>query len=180
LSLVDTQSRSCGKEPVIVAGECTRLLATWERNQPCCANLFRRSDGAIGPDCQAFERTVSMKDRSRAAFEAAAPADEKEILAEQRRRARSLFACLAPAPGCPVSDDLISLDDDTYTAFLKRVSAAPEGEKALACLAWAASTMQAHKGTGMEFADALRCAFDDSTVAGPIEYVASMEVIPCR
>ena len=180
LSLVDAQLRSCGKEPVIAAGECTKLLASWARNQPCCAELFRRSDGSLGPDCQSFEKTVSTSDRLKMAAQAAAPADEDEILVAQKRRARSLFACLAPAPGCTVPEDLISLDDNTYTAFVKQMAATPEGERALACLAWAASAMQAHKGTGMEFADALRCAFDDPTVAGPIEFVASMEVVPCR
>jgi hypothetical protein len=56
----------------------------------------------------------------------------------------------------------------------------PEGEKALACLAWAASDMQAHKATRMPIADALRCAFDAPSIPGPAEYVASLEAIPCR
>jgi len=181
LSLVETQSRSCGPEPTIAASACTKLLASWERTRPCCADLFRRSDGSIGPDCQTFERTVSSKERLKMAAESAAPLDETEILADQKRRARSLFACLTGAPPkCPVAEDLMSLDDDAYTALQTRVAATPEGETALACLAWAASDMQAHKATGMEMADALRCAFDDPSLAGPREYVASMEVIPCR
>jgi len=180
LSLVDAQARACGKEPSIVTSECTKLFGTWERSQPCCADLFRRGDGLLGPECQGFERTVSTKERLKMAAQAAAPADEDQILVEQKRRARSLFACLEPAPGCAVAEDLVSLDDDTYTAFLQRVSAKPGGETALACLAWAASDLQAHKGTGMEMSDALRCAFDDSTLPGPVEYVASMEVVPCR
>jgi hypothetical protein len=180
LSLVDAQSRSCGTEPTIAVSTCTKLLAQWQRNQPCCADLFRRSDGSIGPDCQAFERTVSTRERLKLAARSAAPPDEAEIIADQKRRARALFACLKPTPDCIVAQDLTSLDDDAYTSFLAGVSATPEGETALACLAWAASAMQAHKGTGMEISDALRCAFDDPTMPGPREYVASMEVIPCR
>jgi hypothetical protein len=180
LSLVDAQSRSCGTEPTIAASACTKLLASWQRNQPCCADLFRRSDGSIGPDCQAFERTVSTKDRLKMAAQSAAPADETEILVDQRRRARSLFACLTGAPPkCAVAEDLVSLDDDAYTALQKQMAATPEGETALACLAWAASAMQAHKATGMEISDALRCAFDDPSIPGPREYVASMEMIRC-
>ncbi|HJX54297.1 MAG TPA: hypothetical protein VJ801_16135 [Polyangia bacterium] len=181
LSLVDAQSRSCGTEPTIAASRCTKLLAQWQRNRPCCADLFRRSDGSIGPDCQAFERTVSTRERLKLAARSAAPLDEAEILADQKRRARALFACLTAAPPkCAVAEDLMSLDDDAYTALQKRVAATPEGETALACLAWAASAMQAHKATGMEISDALRCAFDDPSMPGPREYVASMEVIPCR
>jgi hypothetical protein len=179
LHLVDAQSRSCGKEPTIAAGECTKLLASWQRDQPCCADLFRRSDGSLGPDCQAFEKTVSTSDRLKMALESPAPADEDQILARQKRQARSLFACLAK-PDCSVAEDLMSLDDDAYTTFLKQMATTPAGEQALACLAWAASAMQAHKATGMEISDALRCAFDDPSIPGPREYVISIEVVPCR
>jgi hypothetical protein len=180
LSLVEAQSRSCGKAPTIAASECSALLASWKRDRPCCADLFRRSDGSSAPECQEFEKVVSTKDRLKMALEAAAPPDEAEILADQRGRARSLFACLAPQPDCSVAEDLVALDDDAYTNFLKRTAATAEGEKALACLAWAASDMQAHKATGMQISDALRCAFDDPSLPGPAEYVASLEAIPCR
>jgi len=63
LGLVDVQSRSCGREPTIAASECTTLLAAWKRDRPCCADLFRRSDGSNGPDCQAFDKAVSTMDR---------------------------------------------------------------------------------------------------------------------
>jgi len=180
LSLVDARSRSCGKEPSIAASECAALLASWKRDRPCCADLFRRSDGSSGPDCRWFDRIVSTKDRLKMALESSAPPNEHRILAEQKSRARSLFACLATQPDCSVAEDLVSLDDDAYTNFLKRLAATAEGEKALACLAWAASDMQAHKATGMEISDAFRCAFDDPSMPGPAEFVASMEAIPCR
>jgi len=180
LSLVDVQSRSCGQEPTIAADECKTLLASWKRDRPCCADLFGRSDGSSGPDCQKFEKVVSTLDRLKMAVETSAAPDEDEILTDQKRRARSLFACLAPQPDCAVAEDLASLDDEAYTNFLKRVAATPEGEKALACLAWAASDMQAHKADGMQISDALRCAFDDPSITGPTEYVASLEDVSCR
>jgi hypothetical protein len=180
LGLVDVQSRSCGREPTIAASECTTLLAAWKRDRPCCADLFRRSDGSNGPDCQAFDKAVSTMDRLKLTVETTTAPDENEILTEQKQRARSLFACLASQPDCGVAEDLASLNDDAYTNFLKRVAATPEGEKALACLAWAASDMQAHKATGMQISDAIRCAFDDPSLPGPAEYVVSLEAVPCR
>jgi len=123
---------------------------------------------------------VSTRDRLKMAVELPTPDDEDQILAKQKRQAQSLFACLAKPPDCKVAEDLTSLDDDAYTVFVKQMAATPEGEKALACLAWAVSAMQAHKATGMEISDALRCAFDDPSIPGPREYVISMEVVPCR
>jgi hypothetical protein len=180
LSLVDVQSRSCGQEPTIAASECTTLLASWKRDRPCCADLFRRSDGSSGPDCRAFDKVVSPMDRLKMAVETTTAPDENEILTDQKQRARSLFACLASQPDCSVAEDLASLDDEAYTNLLKHVAATSEGEKALACLVWAASDMQAHKATGMQISDAIRCAFDDPILPGPAEYVASLEAIPCR
>jgi hypothetical protein len=180
LGLVDVQSRSCGQEPTFAASECTTLLASWKRDRPCCAELFRRSDGSNGPDCRSFDKAASTMDRLKMTVATAATLDENEILTDQKNRAHSLFACLASQPDCSVAEDLASLDDDAYTNFLKRVAATPDGEKALACLTWVASDMQAHKATGMQISDALRCAFDDPSMPGPREYVASLEGIPCR
>ena len=47
------------------------------------------------------------------------------------------------------------------------------------CLAWAAAAVQNYKSAGMELADALRCAFDDETLAPARDFVATTEVIPC-
>jgi hypothetical protein len=127
-----------------------------------------------------IELVLSTMDRLKMAVETTAAPDEEEIVADQKHRARSLFACLASQPDCGVAEDLASLDDEAYTNFLKRVAATPEGEKALACLAWAASDMQAHKATGTQISDALRCAFADPSMPGPAEYVASLEAFPCR
>ena len=53
-------------------------------------------------------------------------------------------------------------------------------ERELACLAWAASAVQAHKAGGMEMTDALRCAFDDGTITAAKDYVAVLKSRECR
>jgi hypothetical protein len=54
----------------------------------------------------------------------------------------------------------------------------PEDEE-LVCLAWAAAAMQQHKVTGMTFAEALRCAYDDTSLPPAQESVATLEARAC-
>jgi len=182
LSLVTPASGACGPETILTASACTRLLARIQRDEPCCTWLFSRQDGGPGPDCQDLEREVSTWDRLKAVALSPVSRDEDDILKDQKRRARALFACLQPHPTCEVAPDLLTLDDTKYTALLEEMDrASGEASALIGCLAWAASAMQAHKAhREMEFADALRCAFDDSSIAGPVEYLVRVEDVPCR
>ena len=50
---------------------------------------------------------------------------------------------------------------------------------ALLCLAWAASTCQAHKSSGMTMGEALRCAYDDPTLPAERISTATLEDVTC-
>jgi hypothetical protein len=182
LGLMTRETGACGPETSVTARTCTRLLARLQRDEPCCARIFSRKNGLPGPDCQVLESPVPIWERLKAAAQSSVSADEDDILKEQRRRARALFSCLRPSPDCEVSDELMSLNDYQYTALIEEIDrASGDGATLPACLAWAASAVQAHKAHHeMEFADALRCAFDDPTIPGPTDYLIRLEDVPCR
>ena len=70
-------------------------------------------------------------------------------------------------------------DNEAYEVEILARASSPEGPEELACLGWAASAVQAHKAAGMQMADALRCAFDDSTMQAAQESVAALEDVSC-
>jgi hypothetical protein len=75
---------------------------------------------------------------------------------------------------------VLDLDDDSYFKLVRQeLASSPKREQELSCLAWAAAAVQNYKTAGMNFADALRCAFDDDSLAPARDYIARLEVTPC-
>ena len=84
-----------------------------------------------------------------------------------------------PAPaGC--ADLAHPLQGEHYFPVIQALAADPARQEELACLAWAASSLQAHKATGMTMADAIRCAFDDPTLPPAQVTVATREDVACH
>ena len=75
---------------------------------------------------------------------------------------------------------MLDLDDESYFKLVRQeLAASPKREQELTCLGWAAGAVQRYKSAGMNFADALRCAFDDDSLAPARDYIARLEVTPC-
>src|SRR3569623_794778 len=70
--------------------------------------------------------------------------------------------------------------NERYYPIFMTLAEDPAHRDELACLAWAASSLQAHKAAGMTMADSLRCAFDDPSLPPAQVTVASAEEQACR
>jgi hypothetical protein len=95
-----------------------------------------------------------------------------------------LLSCLCrPAgkvpAGCAAAEKA-PLEQEAYASVIEELARDPSRQGELACLSWAASAVQQHKANGMTMADAIRCAFDDPTIAPAHVTVAASEDIPCR
>jgi hypothetical protein len=187
---VAREGRTCGQEPAIDAAACEQVMAGLEA-APACQALFAQAGaqspaqpgGPLGADCQALERTTTLRERLDAAGRSHHSSDPARLAAEQTRRAQNLFACVCRDGRCSVPAR--PLADEQYAALLTGLLADPRRERAaanereLACLSWAASVIQEHKATGMTMADGLRCAFADTTLSAAREFVAVLEDEPC-
>jgi hypothetical protein len=154
---------------------------------PACGPLFKSDDVLLGSDCQELERPQTIRQRLEAIARSRGPTTPRAIKAAQVGRARRLFSCLCRGQRCAVPDKAVTLEDDAVaTDFLTGLLAqepsdrASAWERELTCLSWAASAVQQHKAAGMEMSDALRCAFDDRTMAAAKEYVAVLKPRECR
>ena len=181
MSLVDVlsepggQSQSCGREPTLTSRECRILLKDLPRKWPCCEPLLGRKEGAASKECRSFQRPVTRWERLRMAFQASSAPDENTIREKDELEARPLLACLSgTTTECNVARPLLSLQDWSYTGWVEGLASLPDEGKTLACLSWAASAMQAHKGTGMSFTDAIKCAIEEGTLERANEYVVAM------
>jgi len=72
-----------------------------------------------------------------------------------------------------------ALPAQEFQLVRQELATSPKREQELTCLAWAAAAVQNYKTAGMNFADALRCAFDDDSLAPARDYIARLEVTPC-
>jgi hypothetical protein len=153
---------------------------------PDCRALFSRHDGLPGPDCQVLERSVSLTERLLQVAKLPPDLPGDDLLVQQNRRANALFACICRNHSCEPPLAASQLDDETYTTFMRGLLSATDSgerdrrEKELVCLSWAGAAVQSHKWAGMEMADGLRCAFDDTTIQAPREMVVRMEAVACK
>lgn len=164
--------------PLVSSRECQVVLAGLQ-GEPACAPLFRRRDvGSPGRDCTALEHPRDTEARLRQAMYWTGPGDEASVRMDQEQRMKELLGCLCRDPAVCAADPAAErLDDDAYAAVIENALRADARE--VTCLAWAAAAVQSYKSAGMELADALRCAFDDETLAPARDFVATTEVIPC-
>jgi hypothetical protein len=164
--------------PLVSARECQVVLGGLLAD-PACAPLFRREEvGSLGHDCTALEHPRDTEARLRQAMYWTGPDDEKSVRTDQREHMKRLLACVCRKPGvCAAEGAAALLDDQAYAAVVSEALRANARE--LTCLAWAGGAVQSYKSAGMEVADALRCAFDDDTLAPARDFVATTEVVAC-
>jgi hypothetical protein len=169
--------KTCGTVPPAIptASDCQDRMAEL-RQAPECRALFERTGERLGPDCQLLERRLTLNQRLEALRRSATGFDPREVKEGQSRRAGNLFACLCRGGACASPSD--PLDSSQYGPVFDRLIERDRAHE-LACLSWAASTVQEHKTAGMQMADALRCSFGDSTIQAAKEFVAALEGEAC-
>jgi hypothetical protein len=169
--------KTCGTVPPAIptGADCQDQMATL-RQAPECRALFERTGERLGPDCQILERRLTLNQRLTALRKSATGFDPQEIKEGQAQRAGHLFDCLCRGGACIAPSD--PLDSAQYGPVFDRIIERKRVQE-LACLSWAASTVQEHKTAGMQMADALRCSFEDSTIQAAKEIVASLEGESC-
>ena len=84
-----------------------------------------------------------------------------------------IFAVRAAASAKPRGDTVPA------SQFSRDAAPGRDPEAELSCLAWAASVCQAHKSSSMTLGEALRCAFDDPTLAPERVSTATLEEVTC-
>jgi hypothetical protein len=181
LPAVSRPGRTCSSRvPSITAQDCQQVMAEL-RGHKDCATLFRPAEAnSLGRDCSAIEHPLAIDDRLQLASRWTGPGDEEEIRADQRRRISALWGCVCRDRRCNPSSSVLDLDDDSYFKLVRQeLAASPKREQELTCLAWAAGAVQRYKTAGMNLADALRCSFDDDSLAPARDYIARLEVTPC-
>jgi hypothetical protein len=193
LPAVGREEKTCGDEPFVSAATCRALVGELQA-APDCRALFKTDDALLGDDCQQLERKLTLRERLEAITLSRGPTTPGRIKEAQVVRSRHLFSCLCRGGRCEPPERAVNLKDDALaTNFLLGLMQngtpahgeaparrAADWERELTCLSWAASAVQKHKAGGMEMTDALRCAFDDATIAAAKEYVAALKPRECR
>lgn len=167
--------------PTITAEDCQHVMAEL-RAHPDCSALFRLAEvTSLGRDCSDIEHPPGgIDDRLQLASRWTGPGDEEEIRADQRRRVRALWSCLCRDDRCQPEAGAYQFDDEaSFRLVSSEAVRSSARERELTCLAWAGAAVQRYKASGMTFADALRCAFDDQDLPAAHDYIARLEVTPC-
>lgn len=198
LPTVAREGRVCSAQGSLDAGLCQRAMARLA-SAPECRELL--TDDTSEVSCATLERELSTDQRLSALTLDATVDDPKALRAKQDQRARALLECVTrpmaprstpattagPTPQpCPehrfdahLLDDPLASEayarviDELATDDCHRLPAETSHQEELACLAWAASAVQAHKASGMTIASAIRCAFDDPSLPAAQVCVAS-------
>jgi hypothetical protein len=176
----------CGSDHgYIIEAERCRRIAAGLRATPACAPLFEAEDG-LARDCAALEKPLTLGERIAGLASTRAPFEPDDIKDDQRLRANALLACVCrdrpgAGPGCTPPSTRDPFKDEAYhKAIMQRLANDPDHGDELACLAWAAAAVQQHKGAGMTFAEALRCAYDDPSLVAAQETTTALEARACR
>jgi hypothetical protein len=150
-------------------------------DSPACRALLGVSPDAAPPrDCAELEAPRALGEKLRALRSFSGPRDTDEKKRVQEDEARRLLACVCRDGRCSTPSPSASpFDHEAYARLIDDASKTPDGEDELTCLSWAASALHEHKETGMTMGEALRCAFDDPTIAAERVYTATLEEAPC-
>jgi len=174
------------KSYALDAGACRRVMGDLAAS-PACQDLVRGADaeGISGDSCDTLERPLSIAAQISGIVAHGGPVDPDELWAIDNKRARALLRCVCrDVPGGKLPAQCAQLEEplagEHYFPIIKALAEDPARRDELACLSWAASSLQEHKATGMTMADALRCAFDDPTLAPARVTVATAEEQSCR
>jgi len=178
LPAVERPGFTCAPALMPAADRCRSLVAGLAARSECEA-LFSRSDGGSepGPACERLERALTLDQQLTGLVLHGGSDEPEDIKLGQSRRAHRLLTCACRDERCLVPAD--PFQGEAYAALITTLGADPGRLEELTCLAWAASAVQGHKAAGMEMADAVRCAFDDPTIAAAQVSVATLEDLPC-
>jgi len=161
-----------------MATAACRQIAARFSTAPACRNVVGTAPDDPPPrDCQDLERPLSFGDQLAALRTFKGPRQIEEKGRLHQLEAETLLACMCRDGVCDATKR--PLTDDAYVDAVRKASAQPERQQELVCLAWAASTCQAHKATGMTMGEALRCAFDDPSQPAERVSVATLEAATC-
>lgn len=146
--------------------------------QPACRPLLGTGNDAETPrDCQELEHSSTLRGRLASLTLFTGPRDPEVRRRFQQLDAEHLLACVCRDGACQTSRDPLAAD--THWGSIEEAWEKADRRAELTCLAWAASACQAHKTSGMSLAEALRCAFDDPTLAAEQTIVARLDNATC-
>ena len=176
-----------GSTPIL-AREC-RAVAARLLKTPACHALLSTDAGDEPPrDCQELEHEGTFALRLQAVRKYQGPLDGQRRRDLEEAQAKALLDCVCHSdkstdgkspeqPVCQPSSQ--PLKDESYLGILAERAKDPARRTELSCLAWAASAMQAHKDSDMTMAEAMRCAFDDPTIAAEQRTSVTLGATPC-
>ena len=196
-----------GQFAPLAAAKCRRIAAELAAAPECHGLLGTGPDAAPPRDCQELEATKGLGEELAELRTYRGPSQAAERKRLEQITAEQLLTCVCRQGDCkPVKQPLSIADatkEEAYLAVLapmfgvRSASAKPRGdtvpasqtksdvsqgrdpEDELTCLAWAASTCQAHKSAGMTMGEALRCAYDDPTLPAERISTATLEDVTC-
>jgi hypothetical protein len=174
LQAVARPGATCGTAPgASSTGHCRQIVAQLSQH-PACRPLL--APAGTPRDCQELEQPSTRASRLSDLALYAGPRDLEQRRAWQQTQARALLDCLCRDDACNarLADPLA---DPAYSEEVESATRARADE--LACLAWAASTLHAHKAHAPRMGEALRCAFDDPTLPAERIWTADQETRTC-
>ena len=191
LATIPTVARpglTCSASHTISAATCLRAIDRLGHS-PACRDLVAGTDANEQPkrDCKLLnDAPVSLADDIKGIIRRGGPDDPDVLRAIDTRRAQALLQCICrPEVGGGYSTGCGSvmadpLTKDAYAPIIDTIARDPDRQEELACLGWAAAALQAHKATGMNISDAIRCAFDDTSLPPAQVTVASADEVECH
>jgi hypothetical protein len=196
-----------GQSSPLTAAKCRRIASELTAAPECHGLLGTGPDSAAPRDCQELEIVKPLGDELAELRTYRGPFSAGERKRIEQMTAEHLLSCVCRQGDCkPIKQPLSIADgsrEESYLGVLAPLSlprsaaVKPRGdtipasqtngeppqnrdtEAELSCLAWAASVSQAHKMAGMTLGEALRCGFDDPTLAPERVWTATLEDVTC-
>ena len=162
----------------IDAAACRQVAHQLSQQRSCQTLLPIGPDAAPPRDCQAVEHSTSFAQRWAALATYAGPRDPDTRQRFASLDAERLLTCICREGACETPR--APLRGDTHWQSLEQAWSHPGRRIELSCLAWAASVSHAHAAASMTLAEALRCSFDDPTLAAEQTYSTALEGTTCN
>jgi len=183
LPAIERPSATCGGLPAYggapTSERCARVVERL-RKDACCAALFQRQDGRPFTSCAELGRHTPLAKKM---LTVAGLGDPASLETADALRAEHLLTCLAsagrepPEAACAEIPKEETLRNDYFPKLIESGMLDPDRREEIVCLGWAASAVQAYRESGMEFADALECAFDPAFEDGAIQPAKRMPLV---
>lgn len=175
---------SCGSEPAVSVDSCRQAIKRLGTYGACQELLGAQTSRAI-PACEELEAPLPLLSELGGLSRYGGPDDPRALKDLDEQSARALLRCLCrpeePNTVPTTCEQALTapLNGDTYAPIIDAIARAPSRREELACLAWAAADVQAHRARGMTMSDGIRCAFDDRTLPAAQVTVASATHLAC-